>query len=195
MSSSDDTTREFRDSISPLARRSEGMVRRMTPTITSGSTWQLTGHLLLENNRETIEAENLSGIGFFARPKAGHRCDAIVVYPGGPSNPIIIATRDEDARKAVAELSEDETAAFNSTTIVLIKGGTVEIRLAGGTALKLPTLADHQDVVNKLNDVISKFNNAHLPVVGGGGGTAGPPAVPVVGTAPNPTGTAVLKAQ
>lgn len=189
MSSSDDTTRKFRDSISPFTRRAEGMVRRMAPTLTRGSTWQLKGHLLLEDNREFARAENFSGIGFFARPKSGHRCDALVVYPGGASNPIIVATRDEDARSAIAELGEDQTAAFNSTTIVLIKGNTVEIRTAGGTALSLPTMADFNALKSALD------GHTHLYSPGPGGPTPTAPPVPGIPVLPAAAGTQCLKTQ
>jgi len=186
VSATDDDVRARRDATSPETRRWAGLARRMVAKLTRGPTWQVLGHLLLENNRETVQAENFSGIGFFARPKASHRSEAVVIYPGGAANPIIVATRDEDARRAIADLGEDETAAFNSATIVLIKGNTVEIRLAGGTALKLPTLADY-------NALRAAFNaHVHLET---GATTNAPTAVPSVIPVPAPTGTVVLKAQ
>jgi phage gp45-like len=185
VSATDDDVRTRRDATSPETRRWAGLARRMVAKLTRGPTWQVLGHLLLENNRETVQAENFSGIGFFARPKASHRSEALVIYPGGAANPIIVATRDEDARKAIAELGEDETAAFNSTTIVLIKGNTVEVRLAGGTAAAVAKLAD----LTALKSAIQGWT----PVSGDGG--AALKAALTTLFASWPVGTVVFKAQ
>lgn len=135
MSSSTNTPQEWRDETSSTRREIRGAVRRMAITLTSGTFWQVLGHLLLDGTPETRHPEVFSGVGFYGRPKAGHNADAIVVFPGGSSNPVIIATRDEDARRAVAKIAEDETAMFNSATAVTVRAnGTVEIRGVGGTA-------------------------------------------------------------
>jgi phage gp45-like len=130
-----------------------------------------------------------SGVGFYARPKVGHNAEAVVVFPGGAANPIIIATRDEDARKAMAKLNADETAVFNSTTVILIKkDGTVEVRAANGTAKSLV----HFDTFSR-----------HVHSCTAPGNPSGPPipvvSVPPPGPGDPPTvplgGTTVLKAQ
>lgn len=171
MSTTDATSREARAELSTDRRNTLGLVRRMAVKLTSGAFWQTLGHLLLDNTQEVRGAEVFSGIGFYARPKADHRAEAIVVFPGGAANPIIVATRDEDARKAVAQLGADETAMFNSQTIIVVKGSTVEIRTAGGTAHSLVTLAEFND---------------HIHVASGSNTT--PPSVAA-------SGTTVLKAQ
>lgn len=172
MSKTDDTTRERRDQTSTAERERLGAIRRMAVNLTSGSFWRVLGHLLFGNVREQHDAEVFSGIGFYARPKAGANAEAIVAFVGGASNPIIIATRDEDARKAIAQLDDDSTAMFNTATIIVIKpDGTVEIRTAAGVAHPLPTLDEF---------------NAHTHPAPGGATSA--PTTPA-------TGTAVLKAQ
>jgi len=200
MSATDNTIRQWREETSAPRRASLGAIRRMAVTLTSGVFWQVLGHLLLDGvTKETLDAEVFSGVGFYSRPKAGHQVDALVVFPGGSSNPVIIATRDEDARKAIAKLADDETAAFNSSTIIVIKKDrTVEIRQAGGTAVALATKADVQAVVDIVN------HHVHLYLPGPGASTptstiqvmstAVPPA-PVAAAAPSPVGTEVLKAQ
>ncbi len=136
MSATDNTIEEWRREGAPERRRTDGMIRRMPIGITGGVRWRVTGHLLLDSRtREAYDAEVFGGVGFYARPKSGSNAEAIVVFPGDDAqNPIIIATRDEDARKAIAKLAEDDsTAVFNSQTIILIKkDGTVEIRSASG---------------------------------------------------------------
>lgn len=126
------TTREFRDETSPDTRDWRGMIRRVAISLTSGASWQAIGHILLDGRtRETRDAEVFPGIGFYARPAAGVNAEAIVAFVGGASNPHIVATRDEDTRKKVAQLDQDETAMFNSTTIAAArKDGTFEVRSA-----------------------------------------------------------------
>lgn len=191
MSRTDNETEDWRREVSSSVRTGAAMIRRMAVTLTSGAFWRVVGHKLIDGKPETRDAEVFSGIGFYSRPKAGHQVDALVVFPGGAANPIIIATRDEDARKAVAAgIAQDETIAFNSSTIVLVKAnGTVEIRTAGGTATKLPTLADH----NNLRDAF----NAHVHL---SAAPSNPTGIPVAGPTPlipvvTPSGTTVLKAQ
>jgi hypothetical protein len=187
VSYTDNTTRQWRDETSPREREARGLVRRLVVNLTTGVFWRTVGHLLLDGNPETHLAEVFSGIGFYARPKSGHNAEAIVVFPGGASNPIIIATRDEDARKAVAKLADDETAAFNSRTIILIKkDGTVEIRAANGTAQALATKAD----VAALRVTFNEHTHLYTP----GPGTAVATAIPVA-QADAPSGTSVLKGQ
>lgn len=69
---------------------------------------------------------------------------------------------------------------------VLIHDGT-------GGANPLPTLAEHNALVTKVNDLIAKFNNLTLPV---SGATAGPtPAPQQAIPASSGTGTLVLEAK
>lgn len=190
MSNTDNTTREWRDEISPERRGIAGMIRQMAVKLTEGGFWQVVGHFLFDNRTpETRNAELFGTLGFYSRPKAGANVGAIVLFPGGSSNPVIIATQDEELRATIANLAQGETAMCNRATIILCKpNGTVEIRLPGGTALPLPKLAE-------LADVVSKFNS-HTHVVAGvtAGGASVTSAVPVP-TASAPSGTTVLKAQ
>ncbi len=192
MSYTDNSTRQWRDETSPAQRDARGMVRRFVVNLTTGTLWRTVGHLLLAGARELHDAEVFSGVGFYARPKVGHNAEAVVVFPGGAANPIIIATRDEDARKAMAKLNADETAVFNSTTVIVIKkDGTVEIRAGSGTAQPLPTRAE-------FNALVSKFNS-HTHVVattGTSSAQSGTAAVVIAGQqGANSSGTSVLKAQ
>jgi len=179
MSRTDDTTRETRDATSPEARNALGMLRRMSIRLTSVPFWRTVGHLLLDaSETETRDPEMFSGIGFYSRPAAGSNADAIVAFPGGASNPVIIAARDEDARKKHAELAQDETAMFNRLVIAVIKAiGTMEIRTANGTAVPLVTLPQF-------------LNHTHATA---GTGTPSPPVA--ISPSPPLTGTTVLKAQ
>lgn len=185
MSRTDDTTRDTRDATSPEARGARGQVRRMKISLTGTTFWQVLGHLLLDGTREIREAEPFTGVGFFSRPAAGANAECAMVFHGGSPNPIIVATRDEDLRKAVAKLDADQTAIFNRSTIVLChSNGTVEIRSPSGTAHQLALKSD-------VDNLASFISTMHMPVVGGGGGTAGPPT----GSVPTAAGTTVLKGQ
>ncbi len=189
MSAIDNTTREWRAETSAERRGELGKIRRMVVALSSGVFWQTVGHLLFDNvTHETRDAEVFSGVGFYSRPKAGHNTEAVVVFAGGSSNPIIIATRDEDARKAIANLAEDESAVFNSSTIIIVKAnGTVEIRSATGTALSLATKADLDALAGKVS------GHVHQVVCPSGGGTVVSAAA--TGSTPAALGTTVLKAQ
>lgn len=131
--STDDTTWERRAALSGDARAAAGMIRRMALTLTSEVTWQVTGHELLDGKPETRQAEVFSGIGFFSRPRPGSNAEAILGFVGGSSNPVVVATRDEDTRKRMATIQQDETVVFNSVARVLVKrNATVEISSGAG---------------------------------------------------------------
>lgn len=74
---------------------------------------------------------------------------------------------------------------------VFILGANVEIRQPGGTAIKLPTLADVQSNTTKLNELIGKYKVHSHPSNGS------PPSPPnaTISNASDPTGTTVLKGQ
>jgi hypothetical protein len=192
--STDDTTRDRRDQSSPAAREAAGLVRKMAITLTSGPQWKCRGYTLLDGQPEVRRMEPFANVGFFARPKDGANAEAIVAFPDGASNPVIVATRDEDVRKVVAQLNPDETAAFNSTTIILIKGSTVEIRLAGGVATKLPTLADYEALRAFVNaQFAAAAGHVHATPAGATTTITLAPAQPAF--PPAATGTQVLKTQ
>lgn len=190
MSNTDNTTKDWRDETSSELRAILGMIRLMSVKLTEGATWQVEGHTLLDNRtKETRNARIFGALGFYSRPKPGANVESVVLFPGGSSNPVIVATSDEELRATVADLNQGETAMCNRATIILCKpDGTVEIRLPGGTALPLPKLAE-------LADMVSKFNS-HTHIVAGvtAGGASVTSAVPVP-VVSAPSGTAVLKAQ
>jgi hypothetical protein len=129
--------RELAEAVGTAARELAGKVRRMIVTRTRTALWQVTGHTLLDGTTETRDAENFAGgVGYYARPNDDEDVEAIVAFPGGPGNPIIIATRQEATRRVIAaDLSADETQLHNSSTLIRIKSdGTVEIRSAAGVA-------------------------------------------------------------
>lgn len=76
---------------------------------------------------------------------------------------------------------------------VIIVGEHVLVHDGPGGANPLPTLAEHNALVSKVNDLISKFNALTLPV---SGATAGPPP-PLQQETPasNANGTSVFQAK
>jgi phage gp45-like len=180
------SSEDFSQETSAFRRFVYGMIRRFAITLTDTARWQLLGQRGGDGGDEILsDVESFTGIGFYSRPpSSGGNPEAIGVGVGGTRTTVIIAARDEATRQAVAgSLPPDSTAMFNTQAIIVINpNGTVEIRLAGGAAVQLATLADLQ----ALASFVQKMT---LPV---SGGTAGPPAPSSV---PTPTGTTVLRAQ
>jgi phage gp45-like len=175
----------------PVIRALIGAIRRMVVTVTSRALWQVTGYEI-DGTTETQQAEPFSGIGFYARPAASGKPEAIVVSAAGAKSPAIVATRDEKTRAAVAGgLAADEAIVFSSAAVVHVRAnGTVEIRTPGGSAVPLATLADVQALREAFNSHVHVLTIAAAPG-SGGTGTAAPTATP----APAPAGTTVLKGQ
>lgn len=191
------TTKEWRELTSTHARELAGKVRRMAIGMTNvlagvgtttASFWQVVGHLLLDNTtQETADAEAFSGIGFYARPPAGANAEAIVAFPGGPSSPVVVASRDEATRKAVAGAAlQDETFVFNSKVAIrCTASGLVQVYLVGGP---VPVqLALKSDVDN----AVTAYNAHKHTGVQTGGGISGPPQVG--DHAPSAVGSSVLR--
>lgn len=199
---------ELADSVGSVARATLGLVRRMAIKVTSRALWQVIGHRLIDGSRETRDAEVFYGIGFWSRPKSSEKAEAIVAFVGGDAgNPVVVASRNEDARRYVQSLigtiAEGDTVIHGSigTPIVWLKNdGTAEIRTAGGTAVPLATLADVQALRNYVNNqfcnvgghthVVSGAATTTITTVASAGGTPPTPAAP-----PAPQGTDVLKAE
>lgn len=178
-------TKDFRDAVSPPIRDLAGRLRRMLIRLTSragspSAIWQLLGHRGEDGRTETVDAEVFSGIGVFARPLGSAKAEAVVVNVGSVEQPIVIATRCEDVRKAVLDqLAENETAIYTSKAVVWIRAdGTVEIRTATGTAKKVAHQEDLEALWTHVNGLAT-----------GGSGSAIIPA-PAIGP-----GTASLKAE
>lgn len=168
------TIQDLHSVTNPLLRRLAGMVRRFTVTATQG-VWRLTGAVMIDGQRETVNAEPFTGIGFYSRPSANGKPEAIVVNVGGPKGPVVVAARDEQTRASVADINADETAVFNSAALVYVKAdGTIEIRTKNGSAVALAKNSD----LNSLRE----FCAAQLY---GGTGSAlgvGAPTTPYTGT-------------
>ncbi|HEY6179067.1 MAG TPA: hypothetical protein VIX73_31655 [Kofleriaceae bacterium] len=188
------TSKDWRNFTSTQMRQLAGTVRRMAVGVTNvlsgvgtttASFWQVVGHLLLDNTtRETADAEVFSGVGFYARPPAGANAEAIVAFPGGPSNPVVVASRDEATRKkSVGAANQDETYVYNSQVVLrLSNSGLIQAFLIGGpTPVALALLSDVQGVVSAYN--------GHTHAVAGGTAAA---VVPTQ-RAPAPVGSSVLR--
>lgn len=181
---SSNTSKDWRELTSSQARQLAGVVRHVAVTLTSGTFWQTVGHLLLDNTtKETAEAQVFSGIGFYARPPAGANVEAVQAHPGGPSNPIIVASREEATRKKVAgDALQDETFVFNSKVAIrLSSGGFISAYLVGGpTPVQLALKSD-------VDGVVSAFNgHTHVET-----GSTTNPVIPAQ-RAPSPVGSQVL---
>jgi phage gp45-like len=190
---SGNTSKDWRDLTSAQARELAGKIRRMAVTVTnvvkdavttSSSFWQVVGHLLQDNTtNETADAEVFPGVGFYARPPAGANAEAIVAFPGGPSNPVVVASRDEDTRKkAAGGALQDETFVFNSKVAIrCTASGLVQVYLIGGpTPLRLALASD-------VDAVMTAYNAHKHTGVTTGGGVSGPPqaidlALPAIGS-------------
>ena len=179
----------------PLARKVAGMVRRFLVEFSFSSIpahkitgiWQLRGFREL---KEVVKLEVFQGIGIWARPpKSGKQphVEAIAVSVGDSDNQVVIATRDEKTRKALAlalDVVEDETILHNTQAVVAIRAdGTIQARSYGGTAVPLATLADLQ----ALRDWIGSTMIIATPA---GNSTPGTTVDP-----PTPAGTTVLKGE
>ena len=90
-----------------LARKVAGMVRKMMVLFTAKGIWELEGFRAL---KERVRAEVFQGVGFWARPPANAKIQAIVVSVGDSDNPVVIAIRDERTRQAVANALADDEA-------------------------------------------------------------------------------------
>ena len=161
--------REVAADLFPDRVRGIGAIRRMTVGFVDKVLWQLVGVRLLDGSAETGTAEPFTGIGFYSRPPANGSPEAVVVMAGGAKSPAIVGLRDEKTRAKVAGgLVADEAMVFNSTAVVYVKAdGSVEVRSATGIAVKLPTLADLQAVVDYVNKQFSS-TGGHVHAVAGG---------------------------
>lgn len=177
MSRSDDTTEDHRRQLSHDHRSALSVLRRMVVGVTKGVFWQVIGGVLLDGTRETAQVESFPGVGFYARPRSTRNVEAIVGYVSSAENPAIIATRDEKLRSEVASnLAVDETASFNSSTIVHHKAnGTVEIHHPGGAVQ--PTLLG-QTYRTAEDNMLTQISTA-LTAISGITGITGPQAAAV----------------
>lgn len=196
MSRTDDTTADHRAQVGKANRDNLNMLRRMVVRVTSKPFWQAVGVLLLDGvTRETAQAEVFSGIGFYSRPKAGANAEAVIANLGGAvENGVIVATRDEDTRKRVAQIEQDETMAYNTTAVLHITKASKVLAYLAGHIADAVGLAK----VSELNDlrafVAAQFSGVGHSHAAPGGATTG---TTPVGSVPstNYVGTTVLKGQ
>ncbi len=138
-----------REEIDGLLRRLTGAHRRMTIGLQRpGPKWRLDGH---DEVKETVDAEVFANIGFHSRPPEGQG-EALVAFVGGPNHACVVATRDEKTRADVAgDLTSDETATFNSQTIMKhTAAGEIEARSAAGAAAALARAAELADLRTRI---------------------------------------------
>lgn len=140
---------DFAGETSPEARGLYGMLRRVLVTLTAKTRWQVRGHRrMLDNRPETADVETFPGVGFYARPAAGARTEAVLASigaaEGGAACAVVIATRAEGTRRdAVGDGDADRTSMFNTQVIVDARpDATIEAKSIGGTAAPLATHAD-----------------------------------------------------
>jgi hypothetical protein len=196
-SHSSNTSKDWRDFTSTQARELAGKVRRMAVSVTNvlsgvgtttASFWQVVGHLLQDNTtKETADAEVFSGVGVYARPPAGANAEAMVAFPGGASNPVVVATRDEATRKKVAgNCGQDETFVYNSQVAIRFTNtGLIQAYLVGGPVpVKLALASD-------VDNVVTAYNAHKHTGVQTGAGISGPPQVG--DHAPGAVGSSVLR--
>ncbi len=161
---------DFAHDTSPENRSTHGAIRRMAIRLTRTVLWQLAGYRNADKTGETVDAEPFTGIGFYARPKASDKAEAVLVQVGDSRHTVVVACRNEEARRAVVNalnggsgLAEDETCVYCRAALMHFKSdGTMEARTPGGLA-KL--LALHQDMI----DLKTAFSNwVVVPMDGGG---------------------------
>jgi phage gp45-like len=177
-----------RDRIGAAIVRLKSLVRRVAVASSPGGRWQLTGY---EGEPTHTDIEVFSGIGISSRPSAtsvgNGDAEAIMVRVGSSrAHPVIIATRDESVR---VDLEEDETAIYNSSSIVKIKAdGTIEIGSRGGSVAALALKSDVQAVKDAIANAV--------PLAGDGGAQLQTQIIASL-TLPTviPVGTTKLKAE
>jgi hypothetical protein len=143
-------SKDHNRALDPTLLELGGSIRRMAISLTAKVLWQLVGFRKSDGTSETRAAEPFTGIGFYSRPASSGKPEAIVLMVGDSKAPVVVATRDEKTRRAIAGgLDSDESMMFNSQAVVYVKrDGTIEVRSSGGTAKALAT-KDDVDAINK----------------------------------------------
>ena len=180
----------------PLVRFVRGMIRRVSVTLTTGVLWQVRGYKKGANAQggdETFNQEPFTGIGFYSTPPSSGTPQGIVAAYGSTKTSAIIALRDEATRKIGAgDLAQGETCVYNDKARIIVKAdGTVEIRLHGGVAVPLLTLAEGQAIVSAFNSHVHVATGATSPTSGPVDSTLTHAPIAIA----TPSGTAVLRGQ
>lgn len=188
------TVKELSAATDSMLHRFGSLIRRMTVTVTSRPIWKLLGVRGFAGD-EVVDAEAFLGIGFYARPPASGKPEAIVVNVGDAKAPIVVAARDEKTFANIRTLlganrpAAGEVVVFNANVVVYLKSdGAVEIRTPSGTAKRLATIDDLEALRNWA------ASHTHPVATTGSStaqtGTAAAPAAP-----PEPAGTTVLRGE
>ncbi len=173
-------------------------IRKVAISSSEGSDWGMLGYEFenLEDGSTTCEGEGddpipvFQGIGIFARP-LGTNAEGMMLHVGCQADhPILVAVRDEDARRAYVEafgeVAKGELAIFNGqgTARLLIKAdGTIDVNAPGGSPVSLAKVAE----LALLQSTIA----AVVPL----GGDTGSAIITAVAALASPTGTTVLKGE
>lgn len=180
-----------RDKTGPMAIALRGMIRKTVVRLAKATgLWNLVGFLGANGEEEPFtEVEVFPGIGFWSRPRANAKAEAIVANVGGESGqPVIIATRDMGIHRTI---NDDEAVVCNSLVQVYVKNDSTVCVDDGSGAIPLATKADIDALRNWLASAIVSHTHGGVTT---GGGVSGPSTVThVPNTPPNAAGTSVLK--
>lgn len=193
-----DTLRQLDHLLRPLRTRLANAVARAVVKLVSDGT-KMQGLQVGVLDGETVEgAEHFQPYGFSSVPLAG--AEGIALFPNGDrGHPLVVAVADRRYRPTGGEAGEVTVYSETGARVRLLASGDIEIQPApggevfvrqdGGSALKLPTLADHE--------ALRLAFNGHTHAVATTGtataqtGTAAVVASPVSA----PAGTTTLKAE
>lgn len=168
-----DRAQSVREATMRGAVNARNLVRRLAVAASAGGRWQLLG----SDGEVFADVEAFQGIGYASRPADG--AGEVILLRVSGNHPVIVATRDESIR---VDLDEDETAIFNSSSIVKVKAdGAIEIGSQGGS---FAALATKDDI-----DALESWASTHVHVETGTTTNA-----PTIGP-PSATGTTKLKAE
>jgi phage gp45-like len=163
---------KLRAPLSKMSVKFRALIRRMIVTRSEKGLWALDGF----DDEHEDGLEPFPGIGFYSRPAATGEPEALVVKVGGGStHAVIVATRDEKVRQAIAaakDLAVDETIVFNSTgALIHFKAdGSVEVQPAAGQVVNVRRAGASIDQLVTKNDFINHMH-ATAPV-----GAVSPPS-------------------
>ena len=190
------------------------MIRKVVIGTTNGGLWQVLGYQTTDFDEGEVVTEGeddelvdvFQGTHIYARPAAGDDSEAIMIHVGGEAeHPAVIATRDEDARRAYVDdygdIAEGEVVIFNSSgdsRILISVDGDIEITSLNEVVIRNPGGTTEPLVLkSELDEFISDIFNSHDH------GYKSDSALPTFSQTtdpPDPTGsafpgTAVLKAE
>ncbi len=179
-----DTLAHLRHLIRPLGTRIANAIARAVVHLADDSTkLQLLQVGALAD--ETIDgAEHHQPYGFSSVPLAG--AEAVLVFPNGDrGHPLAIAVSDRRYRPTGGQPGEVTLYTNGTPRLILKANGTIEARSASGTAVRLGTIPD----LDNLKSAIQGWT----PVAGDGGAALKTALTTLFGTWP--AGTTVLKGE